>query len=411
MWYTYLTCDEKRSCHVHGEIRRVDSTDPGRLEILPPASLPLVFQLSRDSDTICFHTGFYHLKLPTIIMPKPHIHRKITMELLPEEKPDSLSPQEVVKPESKDKDGAEHGNESEQCPPAPSINFDFSTLLSGINSKIFDNLGSLALPARPTALELATAKTLRECFGSLPPIDGPLYSSKSLNQVQQDLLGASKDQQLADDIKRFIMIECSKDKASMEVICDQSGHPIIAELPSAVANITFPTPNSADDKELRYVPLKGCGVAMGAPLNGLIPSFDSADKSNDASTEVKGTKACGKPTSRQGGQGTTAEASRALSLHNIQRFKDGLTVDDETSNIIKETLKVKTNAGRKRGRTGNVPDDWDEPSDEEILANLLRINPNMKMWETAEIKKELRKIRNRFSAELSRMRKKTQQAC
>lgn len=339
-------------------------------------------------------------------MQKPHNNRKITLELLPEAGATGPPPNHTKSKLEGTKEHAPSGSAG-HIQPEPSFAVNLSALFSCFDSKILDSLGSLALPSQPTPPELEAADTLREGFRLLPSVGKPLYSVNSLNQVQQDLLSPTKQELGPSDLKRFVMVECSKDSTFMEVVCDQDGHPTVVELPSAVGNIAFPMASSSGNVthnvELRYVPLK---------VRGPGPAGDVAVSTPGAEV-TRAKKEMGRPKSTPTGQDkkhqTTKGSPVILSLHNIRRLKDGLVIDAEIATIICETLKSTTTKGRKRGRTGDVPDQWDEPTDEEILANLLMSHPPMKAWHALDLKKEIRKVRNRFSAELSRMRKKPSQ--
>ena len=348
-------------------------------------------------------------------MQKTRTKRKVTLELLPVDEAGNEAPPSQEQAETKPAGTKEDspGGDAGPVAPLPSLPFNLTTLLSGIDSKLLESLGSFSLP-KVTPPELEAADTLRGGFKRLPSVDKPLYSKHSLTQVERDLLrGMSQEQGL--DLKRFVMVECRKDKTSMEVICDEDGRPTIVELPSAVANVAFPMANSSSavrhDMELRYVPLKAPGLGW----NGVVstPSLGVHEQVKGASAgKEQGKRKVAKPKSKQKGQGQGDEGPPVIfRLQDIRRFKDGLTLDAETADFIRKTLqksKTKTQ-GRKRGRTGDVPEDWDEPTDEEILAHLLLSHPPIKLLDAVELKKEIRKVRNRFSAELSRKRKKSQQ--
>ena len=353
-------------------------------------------------------------------MKKTHSERRITLELLPDDEAgiEATPSQQAEGKSAGIEEDAPRANAS-QIPPLPSLPFNISALLSGIDNEILDSLESFRLP-KVTHPELDAAKTLRGGFGRLPSVDKPLFSANSLSQVQKDLLGDMKQEQWLSDLKKFVIVECRKDMTSMEVICDQDGSPAIVELPSAIANVAFPLANSSSavrrDMELRYVPLKaqvpGRDVVVSAPSLGLSNELKGASvevaqgKKDKERKEAK--KKMAKPKSRQGGQDGNGPPVIGR-LQDIRRFKDGLTIDTNTNEFIRATIDSKTTQGRKRGRTGDIPADWDEPTDEEILANLLLSHPPMKLWGAVELKKEIRKVRNRFSAELSRVRKKPQQ--
>ena len=335
--------------------------------------------------------------------------REITLELLPGAGDGAPPSQLQVETQPAGTKEDVPGERAGPVAPLPSPEFNLTTLLSGLDGKLLESLGSLR---KETSPELEAADTLKGGFKRLPSVENPLYSLNSLNQVERDLLGGmSQEQRL--DMKRFVMVECRKDNSSMEVLCDEDGRPRIVELPSAVANVAFPVPDSSSparrDVELRYVPLK----APCPGWNGVVstPSLGVHKPVKDASVGVNlGKRRGAKPKSGQRRRGDKGPSPVAR-LRDIRRFKDGLTLEPETADFIKETLrksKTKTR-GRKRGRTGDIPEDWDEPTDEEILAHLLLSHPPMKLLGAIELKKEIRKVRNRFSAELSRVRKKAQQ--
>ena len=86
-------------------------------------------------------------------------------------------------------------------------------------------------------------------------------------------------------------------------------------------------------------------------------------------------------------------------------------LDDEIRRVISNTLETPPGTkrrGRPPGRSKNVadilPDGWVEPSDAEILANLLLEQPHLKTLATDELKKNIRKEKNKISAAMSRVR-------
>lgn len=97
----------------------------------------------------------------------------------------------------------------------------------------------------------------------------------------------------------------------------------------------------------------------------------------------------------------------------LKLFGDGLDelLDDEIRRVISNTLETPPGTkrrGRPPGRSKNIadilPDGWVEPSDAEILANLLLEKPHMKTLEADELKKNIRKEKNKISAAMSRVR-------
>jgi hypothetical protein len=97
----------------------------------------------------------------------------------------------------------------------------------------------------------------------------------------------------------------------------------------------------------------------------------------------------------------------------LRLFTNGLSdfIDEEISQIIQQTLETppgQKRRGRPPGRSKNVaevlPDGWVEPTDAEILANLLLDKPHMKKMTSDELKKSIRKEKNKISAAMSRVR-------
>lgn len=91
----------------------------------------------------------------------------------------------------------------------------------------------------------------------------------------------------------------------------------------------------------------------------------------------------------------------------MKLFSDGLEIDEEMSRIIDATLSTPA-GGKRRGRppgrskSNNSIPGFMEPSDAEILANLLLDNPKLRTSSTDELKKLVRKEKNRISAAFSR---------
>ena len=86
-------------------------------------------------------------------------------------------------------------------------------------------------------------------------------------------------------------------------------------------------------------------------------------------------------------------------------------LDDEIRRVISNTLETPPGTkrrGRPPGRSKNIanilPDGWVEPSDAEILANLLLDKPHLKTLAADELKKQIRKEKNKISAAMSRVR-------
>ena len=94
-------------------------------------------------------------------------------------------------------------------------------------------------------------------------------------------------------------------------------------------------------------------------------------------------------------------------LKPMKLFSDGLEIDEEISRIIDATLCTPA-GGKRRGRppgkskSNNSIPGFVEPSDAEILANILLDNPELKKSSTDELKKLVRKEKNRISAAFSR---------
>ena len=97
----------------------------------------------------------------------------------------------------------------------------------------------------------------------------------------------------------------------------------------------------------------------------------------------------------------------------LKLFGHGLDelLDDEIRRVISDTLETPPGTkrrGRPPGRSKNIanilPDGWVEPSDAEILANLLLEKPHLKTQAADELKKNIRKEKNKISAAMSRVR-------
>ena len=232
------------------------------------------------------------------------------------------------------------------------------------------SLGSVNHALKEFVGSLPLAETL-EHITELPPPDQPLYSAQSLAEIDEILLGETKD--LDAETQRFIMMMCEQhDKAMIrpQVLCDVRGDPKVFKLHRGMERMRCPIPGSV------------------------------------ARTTTTPASPSRPPASRNRTDADGAVSSVSMVLKQMKRFRDGLEVDTETSEVIRATLKVTTKAGRPRGRARDVPEGWDEPSDEEILANLLMENPCMKTWPVVDLKKEIRRARNRLSAALSRARKR-----
>jgi hypothetical protein len=102
----------------------------------------------------------------------------------------------------------------------------------------------------------------------------------------------------------------------------------------------------------------------------------------------------------------------------IKLFQDGLDdlLDDEIRGILSNTLETPPGTkrrGRPPGRSKNIqevfPDGWIEPTEREILANLLLENPVLKTLGAEELKKHIRKEKNKISAAMSRVRLRNEQ--
>jgi len=102
----------------------------------------------------------------------------------------------------------------------------------------------------------------------------------------------------------------------------------------------------------------------------------------------------------------------------IKLFSDGLDdlLDDGIRRILSTTLETPPGTkrrGRPPGRSKNtqeiLPDGWVEPTDAEILANLLLENPHLKTLSADELKKHIRKEKNKISAAMSRVRLRNEQ--
>lgn len=107
--------------------------------------------------------------------------------------------------------------------------------------------------------------------------------------------------------------------------------------------------------------------------------------------------------------GKDASADFGLYIKPIKLFSDGLEIDDEIAKIIEETLATPPGM-KKRGRppgrsknADNIPG-FVEPTDAEILANLLLENNQLKAVPPDELKKLIRKEKNKISAAISRYR-------
>ena len=105
----------------------------------------------------------------------------------------------------------------------------------------------------------------------------------------------------------------------------------------------------------------------------------------------------------------TANDDIGTYIKSIKRFSDGLKIDDELARIIERTLATPPGVkrrGRPPGRSKNtegIPG-FVEPTDAEILANLLIANTNLRTSSSDELKKLIRKEKNRISAAISRYR-------
>lgn len=97
----------------------------------------------------------------------------------------------------------------------------------------------------------------------------------------------------------------------------------------------------------------------------------------------------------------------------LKLFCNGLDdlIDDEIRSVISNTLETPPGTkrrGRPPGRSKNIadilPEGWVEPTDAEILANLLLEKPHLKTVTPDELKKHIRKEKNKISAAMSRVR-------
>lgn len=109
--------------------------------------------------------------------------------------------------------------------------------------------------------------------------------------------------------------------------------------------------------------------------------------------------------------GGNAEAAEDFGLYikPIKLFSDGLEIDDDIARIIEDTLATPPGMkrrGRPPGRSkhaDNIPG-FVEPTDAEILANLLLENRELKTMSADDLKKLVRKEKNKISAAISRYR-------
>lgn len=104
-----------------------------------------------------------------------------------------------------------------------------------------------------------------------------------------------------------------------------------------------------------------------------------------------------------------AATDLGLYIKSIKLFSDGLEIDDEIAKIIEETLSTPPGMkrrGRPPGRSKNADNipGFVEPTDAEILANLLLENNQLKSMPADELKKLIRKEKNKISAAISRYR-------
>ena len=104
-----------------------------------------------------------------------------------------------------------------------------------------------------------------------------------------------------------------------------------------------------------------------------------------------------------------AKAELGLYIKPIKLFSDGLEFDDDIAKIIDETLATPPGARRRgrppgRSKHADIIPGFVEPTDAEILANLLLENSQLKSVSTDELKKLIRKEKNKISAAISRYR-------
>lgn len=94
----------------------------------------------------------------------------------------------------------------------------------------------------------------------------------------------------------------------------------------------------------------------------------------------------------------------------LKYYKQEIEIDEETSKLIESTLSVPEGTkrrGRPPGKSKNsfcnIPG-YTEPTDSEILATLLTEDPSRKLIPPEELKKLVRKEKNRISAAFSRIK-------
>ena len=93
----------------------------------------------------------------------------------------------------------------------------------------------------------------------------------------------------------------------------------------------------------------------------------------------------------------------------LKYYKQEIEIDEETSKLIEITLSVPEGTKRrgrppgKKNSSCNIPG-YIEPTDSEILATLLTEDPSRKLMPPEELKKLVRKEKNRISAAFSRIK-------
>jgi hypothetical protein len=93
----------------------------------------------------------------------------------------------------------------------------------------------------------------------------------------------------------------------------------------------------------------------------------------------------------------------------LKYYKQEIEIDEETSKLIENTLSVPEGTKRrgrppgKKNSSCNIPG-YIEPTDSEILAALLNEDPGRKLMPPEELKKLVRKEKNRISAAFSRIK-------
>lgn len=148
----------------------------------------------------------------------------------------------------------------------------------------------------------------------------------------------------------------------------------------------------------------GGGARGGVPVPGGIPYPQHSSRT------VSNTSNASTPTEM-----SAEDVRKQLTayIRPLKLFSDGLDdlLDDEIRSILSNTLETPPGVkrrGRPPGRSKNIadilPEGWVEPTDAEILANLLLERPSLKTQGADELKKQIRKEKNKISAAMSRVR-------